>query len=302
MSLNGKWFLEQITLCVVRFHQTRPSTPRVNQQTKRGMPLEESDLPLSHMVLQRDEPMHYADVNTSNNPAITLSTREPANDETFRQPDAGRKAVKNENTLEDWGLWADGDEISERLSRINLTASPTLQNPSLATSSTEDFSVISLDTFALSSNEDSVPSPACGVAREAGTSHDPQGGTDPVAATDYDPTKNVSLPFQIPSDVLRKAMEAPPSSGAHYWQHALYRGPNGERVKIHYCKSLEATERVAQLFLDEEVIGFDIEWRPNSSLKDGPRKNVSLVQIASVDRNSPLPHWFVPKTRRRVHR
>ncbi len=81
-------------------------------------------------------------------------------------------------------------------------------------------------------------------------------------------------------------MLAEPTSTASYWHFSLYQGPggDGDKVKVHYCKNKETTEKIAQLFLDEEVIGFDIEWRPKSSKADGITKNVSLIQIASERR------------------
>jgi len=66
----------------------------------------------------------------------------------------------------------------------------------------------------------------------------------------------------------------------------VYQGPDGEKdkVKVHYCKSKEASERVAQLFLDEKVLGFDIEWKANAAATEGIAKNVSLIQLASERR------------------
>lgn len=69
-----------------------------------------------------------------------------------------------------------------------------------------------------------------------------------------------------------------------YWSYALYIGPKMEKVKVHYCKNKSDTERIAQLFLGQEVLGFDIEWKPNAQAKDGVKKNVSLIQIASEER------------------
>ena len=81
-------------------------------------------------------------------------------------------------------------------------------------------------------------------------------------------------------------MLAETTSAASYWHFNLYQGPGGDKdkVKVHYCKNKEVTEKIAQLFLEEEVIGFDIEWKPNSSPTDGITKNVALIQIASEER------------------
>ena len=99
-------------------------------------------------------------------------------------------------------------------------------------------------------------------------------------------TFRTPLGFHIPESKLRDAMLAEPTSPASYWHFTLYQGPGGDKdkVKVHYCKNKETTEKIAQLFLDNEVIGFDIEWQPNASAADGITKNVALIQIASEER------------------
>ncbi|KAL8688953.1 MAG: hypothetical protein Q9218_005257 [Villophora microphyllina] len=92
------------------------------------------------------------------------------------------------------------------------------------------------------------------------------------------------LGYHIPSAKLRECMLASRSSRSAFWQYTFYQGPKGEKVRVHYCKSLETMERIAKLFLNESVIGFDIEWKPSASTKDGIRKNVALIQIASEER------------------
>ena len=92
------------------------------------------------------------------------------------------------------------------------------------------------------------------------------------------------LGYRIPSVKMRESMLASRTSRSAYWQYTFYQGPKGEKVRVHYCKSLETTERIAKLFLNEQVLGFDIEWKPSASVKDGIRKNVALVQLASEER------------------
>ncbi|KAL8675354.1 MAG: hypothetical protein Q9168_000311 [Polycauliona sp. 1 TL-2023] len=92
------------------------------------------------------------------------------------------------------------------------------------------------------------------------------------------------LGYHIPSHKMRDSMLASRSSRSAYWQYNLYEGPRGQKVKVHYCRSLETTERIARLFLNESVIGFDIEWKPSATVKDGIRKNVALIQLASEER------------------
>jgi hypothetical protein len=91
------------------------------------------------------------------------------------------------------------------------------------------------------------------------------------------------LAYQIPQEKLRAAMLAPPKTRASYWSAKLYEGPEGESLNTHYCKSLEVAERVAQYFLKEKVVGFDIEWKPWGS-PTSIKQNASLIQLACEDR------------------
>ena len=90
--------------------------------------------------------------------------------------------------------------------------------------------------------------------------------------------------YSIPDAKIREMMLSSPQTGAAYWQYTLYQGPNGEKVRVHYCQSKEASERIAKMFLHKEVLGFDIEWKPNSLATEGIKKNVSLIQLASEER------------------
>ncbi|PHH53794.1 hypothetical protein CFIMG_003326RA [Ceratocystis fimbriata CBS 114723] len=99
-----------------------------------------------------------------------------------------------------------------------------------------------------------------------------------------------SLPFNIPEDIFLQAKNAPHLSEGSYWSYSLYRGPlstDGEprKVNVHYCRSRHTMDRVVKnYFLDEPVIGLDLEWVAESSRYDGVRKNISLIQIASPSR------------------
>ena len=96
--------------------------------------------------------------------------------------------------------------------------------------------------------------------------------------------EDACLNFQIPEAELRKAMLATRSTGAAYWRYTLYENPEGCKPMVHYCQNLQVTERIVQLFLDKNVIGFDIEWKPNATSKDGIKDNVALIQLASEER------------------
>lgn len=97
--------------------------------------------------------------------------------------------------------------------------------------------------------------------------------------------RETELKFQIPPQELRRALMTSMNSGGAFWRHTLYRSPTGDKITVHVCRKLDTAETVAQLFKNEKVIGFDIEWEMGAtperrSIKD----NVSLIQIACDDR------------------
>ncbi|GAB1741876.1 hypothetical protein NU219Hw_g7282t1 [Hortaea werneckii] len=88
--------------------------------------------------------------------------------------------------------------------------------------------------------------------------------------------------YQIPGADYRNAVMASRNSNAAFWSHKLYKNHEGNRPTIHFCTSFKQAEEQAQKFLNEPVLGFDIEWEPfkKTSIKD----HVSLIQIAAEDR------------------
>jgi hypothetical protein len=96
--------------------------------------------------------------------------------------------------------------------------------------------------------------------------------------------EHTPLSYQIPSDVLHNALQAPPQTRASYWSQKLYRGPEDEELLLHYCVNMEVSERVAKHFLNEKVVGFDIEWKPWGAAVNSIKENASLIQLANEDR------------------
>ncbi|KUI60788.1 hypothetical protein VP1G_08001 [Cytospora mali] len=100
------------------------------------------------------------------------------------------------------------------------------------------------------------------------------------------------LDYKMAEDAFHAASTADEGTPESYWSYTLYRGPEGDKegektetkVKVHYCRSALTTERVCRYFLNEKVIGFDLEWAPDGYRYPSPRRNVSLVQIASQSR------------------
>lgn len=100
------------------------------------------------------------------------------------------------------------------------------------------------------------------------------------------------LDYKMPEKAFHAAIAAAENTPESFWSHTLYRGPDLEKngknteskVKVHYCRTAHTAERVLEYFVDEKIIGFDLEWSPDGYKYASPRRNVSLVQIASQSR------------------
>ncbi|KAI1365323.1 ribonuclease H-like protein [Xylaria arbuscula] len=106
-------------------------------------------------------------------------------------------------------------------------------------------------------------------------------------ATD-DPPPAV-LEYKMVDDMFYAAKKAPPGSPESYWSYNQYRrtAEDGslQKVKVHYCRSKSTMERVIkEYFMNEKILGFDLEWMMDATRRDGLRKNVSLIQLASPSR------------------
>lgn len=66
--------------------------------------------------------------------------------------------------------------------------------------------------------------------------------------------------YNIPPKILEVKMALDDENENKMWNHTHYVNSKGEKVEVHYCKTLEDCEKVLPRFLDEEVVGFDLEW------------------------------------------
>lgn len=104
-----------------------------------------------------------------------------------------------------------------------------------------------------------------------------------------DPASNnppfAALEYKMSEELFREAKRAAPGSPESFWSYSLYRGPGDNKPKVHYCRSKHTAERVCkEYFASEKLLGFDLEWAADSPRSAGPRRNVSLIQLASPSR------------------
>jgi len=121
-----------------------------------------------------------------------------------------------------------------------------------------------------------------GATRDEALTADESASTDPP----FTP-----LAFKVSAEAFREAKLAEPGTPESFWSYNMYRGPSEDgssedaKIKVHYCKSKHTTERVLQqYFMNEKVLGFDLEWASTSTRFQSARQNVSLVQLASPSR------------------
>ncbi|KAL6889641.1 ribonuclease H-like domain-containing protein [Trichoderma longibrachiatum] len=136
----------------------------------------------------------------------------------------------------------------------------------------------------------SIASPVAGAATGAdgGADAAADAGTDAGARPIVEPPAT-PLEFSISKEEFLAARAAIPGTSQAHWSHTMYHraGENGavDNVKVHYCESKATAERVCkEYFFNEDVLGFDLEWMKYATRTDGPRQNVSLIQIASPSR------------------
>ena len=88
------------------------------------------------------------------------------------------------------------------------------------------------------------------------------------------------LTFQIPPDVLELKRKMEEETEGKYWSHAYYLNDAKKTVTVHYCRTIEECEKLLPQYLEERVIGFDMEWAENDKTGSA-RKNISMIQVAS---------------------
>lgn len=66
-----------------------------------------------------------------------------------------------------------------------------------------------------------------------------------------------------------------------WWRHYYYRGPENQAVKVLYSKTKSHSETLAREFVNEPVLGFDMEWPWDAERRTRLQEKVALIQLAS---------------------
>lgn len=101
------------------------------------------------------------------------------------------------------------------------------------------------------------------------------------------PTWPLQFRLKLPERRRQQAAgQSPPEAGLTkqiWWSYGLYRGPRNRKPEVLYARSKAESEEIAQGFLQEDVLGFDMEWPcfdGNSRGEDRLQDKVGLIAIA----------------------
>jgi hypothetical protein len=83
---------------------------------------------------------------------------------------------------------------------------------------------------------------------------------DVVNPEDLVPGLSFGIPRARMQELLKLQNNLRKTERKVYWSHKYYRNSKGESVKVHYASNLQESENLAKRFLNEKVIGFDMEW------------------------------------------
>lgn len=178
---------------------------------------------------------------------------------------------------------------------LNTTTSDTLENDLTLLSEIEESYVLESSITFSSTTHESFPSqitndgswaPSTSESHSGESQQPEEASSETVEVLSEEQASDIHEPFtfKMSEEALKVAKDAEVGSPASFWTYRMYTGPDNQKVKVHYCRSKHTTETVLKYFLDKKVIGFDIEWKPDSTKNAGIKNNVSLIQIASEDR------------------
>ncbi|KAL1588244.1 hypothetical protein WHR41_02949 [Cladosporium halotolerans] len=135
-------------------------------------------------------------------------------------------------------------------------------------------------TFTDDNAKNSMQAPASSIS--PGTTNVSTSSNNVVADMVPEPDEEIALLYDMPASVKRAAFMASRNSTSQFWKYNMYRNAAGEAPTRHYCTTYEQTEAQIAKFLDEKVVGFDLEWEKSSRPGvDSPKRCVSLMQIAA---------------------
>ncbi|CAJ2499846.1 Uu.00g026990.m01.CDS01 [Anthostomella pinea] len=84
----------------------------------------------------------------------------------------------------------------------------------------------------------------------------------------------------------RLSQPQPDTPPRRWWNHYYFRGPQNQNVRILYSSTKTQSELIAKHFINEPVLGFDMEWPWDADKRTRLQEKIGLIQIASESKTA----------------
>ncbi|KAJ4377581.1 hypothetical protein N0V83_000408 [Neocucurbitaria cava] len=129
-----------------------------------------------------------------------------------------------------------------------------------------------------------MPAPGLiGTAVDDEPSHDTT-GTKSAETIQWPLAYRIQPPSTEQRSLQAYSFESQRPPPRRWWSHNLYRGPQNKEVQILYSRTKAQSEVFARQFLNESVVGFDMEWPWNDYKKHDLQNKIGLIQVATEDK------------------
>jgi hypothetical protein len=91
--------------------------------------------------------------------------------------------------------------------------------------------------------------------------------------------------YNMSQKILQVKRDLPDGNVNKSWDYSYYVNSEGKGVNVHYCNTIEDCEKILPLFMNEKVVGFDLEWvfpeRSKTSIRYG-RPVLTRTKVAKL--------------------
>lgn len=95
------------------------------------------------------------------------------------------------------------------------------------------------------------------------------------------------LSFRLKRPKLKEHGNDGHESKQPWWSYDLYRGPRNQKPRVFYARSRAESEEIAEEFIHEKVLGFDMEWPSydaTNSKEDRLQAKIGVITVACEDK------------------
>lgn len=230
------------------------------------------------------KPTEHKKASAAQSAASTRSTRALLSIASYQVNESSERphtAFESVSTKPDNSEVYELDEVPSTSQKTSTSSVPSCTDVNTAVTLAQSLDPANRSGVSIEANLEAIDTslhPSEAKMAVCGTTVEPVG--TPHALPDFTPP--IGLTYQTLAKDHASASSAPAAPNMPFWSFKNYQSESGKPPAVHYCKTHETAEVQAAAFLDEPIIGFDLEWEEYSrSDRDSIKRCVSLVQIAS---------------------